>query len=972
MSRDALVVGINTYQYLPELQAPAQDAESVARCLESFGECRVVRLPEAIVHQKPAVSQRSGVTTAVLEEALIKLFKPAGKTIPQTAIFYYSGHGLQRQAGIQEGYLATSDANPANGHYGLSLHWLRRLLQESPVRQRVILLDCCNSGEFFNMLEADPGARAGTDRLFMAAAREYEAAYEALGSNHSVFTQALLSGLNPYKVKGGIVNGHSLTEVVNRELKGELQQPLFESSGSEIVLTRLAGFNTPTKETQPPLLERLQKLRYGFCPFPGAAPFETAHSELFFGRDDFQQTLISRVQSSRLCVLTGASGVGKTSLLQAGLMPKLAQQNGETAWEVRYTALKASPLASLAELFVDAEVTGLPRAEQLRRAESFLQQGPAGFSQLVQAVVGERGPGYRLVLVLDQFEGLLASGAGSDRDRLLVIDSLTAAIEQEHLPLHLVLGLRSHHWADLADRPVFQALVAAHSLTVPAMTYNQLKATIIGPLEKTGFRYDANLVYTLLLDIVSAPADLALLQMLLKELWLRREHTPHNSEPPRLTLAAYVGMGGIRQLLTQRADGLYQSLSIAEQAIAQRIFLSLCDLGDGAAVTRRSASLLELVTAAMPKAAVLATLETLISARLVVAQDQGLGAEPAAAIAVPGWSPSSFQPAEPPFSLPLPSVSPPSISRLIPGHHLPPADSSSVQWGSDETAIACFDIAHEALIRNWPLLQQWLQSHGSTVRQQRAIEAAAQEWHYQQQPNHADYFLPQTRLSEAKGFRQEHGEQLSVLAHDYLEACDRYAKRCCRQRHLVRLLIPLSMATGMLAAYGHSYVTQPGAKLALNQAPQPAANDIRPSFNRAEAVPSAEPKNSATAAGADPNSTPNLGSPHAGVVRADVLAIASTLSSPPSEAQHPATPQIQVAPQLQATLRRSAHGLTSSPSQTTVAPSKAANQPSANQVVKLEAWWVSPSDPAVVIQIWCTSGDVAEPVCFTSTAARND
>ncbi|MGG6242379.1 caspase family protein [Nodosilinea sp. AN01ver1] len=962
MSRDALVVGINTYQYLPELQAPAQDAESVARCLESFGECRVVRLPEAIIHQKPAVSQRSAVTTAVLEEALIKLFKPAGKTIPQTAIFYYSGHGLQRQAGIQEGYLATSDANPAAGHYGLSLHWLRRLLQESPVRQRVILLDCCNSGEFFNMLEADPGARAGTDRLFMAAAREYEAAYEALGSNHSVFTQALLSGLNPYKVKGGIVNSHSLTDVVNRKLKGELQQPLFESSGSEIVLTRLAGFHTPAQETQPPLLERLQKLRYGFCPFPGAAPFESAHGELFFGRDDLQQTLVSRVRSSRLCVLTGASGVGKTSLLQAGLISQLAHQDDET-WDVRYTALKASTLASLAELFVDPEVTGLLRAEQLRRAESFLQQGAAGFSQLVQAVVGEREPGYQLVLVLDQFEVLLTADAGSDSDRRLVIDGLTAAIEQEHLPLHLVLGLQSHHLADLADVPTFQALVTAHSLTVPAMTYNQLKATIVGPLEKTGFRYDANLVYTLLLDIVSAPADLALLQIILKELWLRREHTPHDSEPPRLTLAAYVEMGGIRHLLNERADRLYQSLSVAEQAIAQRVFLSLCDLGDSAAPTRRSTLLSELVTAAMPKAAVVATLEKLIAARLVVAQDQGLelGFEPAVAIAVPGWLPSSSPSAEPSSSLSLPLGSLAALTPAMADNDRPSAVHE-----------AHFDIAHEALIRNWPLLQQWLQSHRPIVRQQRAVEAAAQEWHRHQQPNHPDYFLPKTRLNEAKGFKQAHGEQLSVLAHNYLEACDRYARRCCRQRHLVRLLIPLSMATGMLTAYAHSYVTQPGAELALAKAPQSKVSDVKPSFNLTAAEPSTKEDSApaeSTSESAGPHSALALGSPQAGVVRTDVLALASTLSSPPPEPQPQATPQLQAAPQLQATLERSAHGLTGNSSPNAAATAQTANLPSANQVVKLEAWWVSPSDPSVVIQIWCTS-DEAEPVCFTSTAAR--
>ncbi|MBW4482173.1 MAG: caspase family protein [Tildeniella torsiva UHER 1998/13D] len=936
MSRDALVVGINTYQHLPGLQAPAHDAESVARCLESFGECRVVRLPEAITHQKPAISQRGVVTTALLEEALIKLFKPAGKTIPQTAIFYYSGHGLQRQAGIQEGYLATSDANPAAGHYGLSLHWLRRLLQESPVSQRVILLDCCNSGEFFNMLEADPGARAGTDRLFMAAAREYEAAYESLDGNHSVFTQALLSGLNPYKVKGGIVNGHSLTDAVNRELKGELQQPLFESSGSEIVLTRMSGMLSPARDTPPPLLERLQKLRYGFCPFPGIAPFEAAHSEFFFGRDEITQTLVNRVQSSRLCVVTGASGIGKTSLLRAGLLPRLAKGESTAAWTLRYLAVGPSPLASLAEAFVDPGAAGLHRAEQLRRAESFLQQGAEGFCQLIQALMGEQGPDARLVLVVDQVEALLTAGSMPDRDRHLVIDCLTAAVQHAHLPLHLVLGLRAHQIDGLAEFPDFQALVAAHSLAVPAMTYNQLKATIVGPLEKVGLRYDANLVYTLLLDIVSAPADLALLQLILKELWLRRESTPNLPDPPHLTLTAYAEMGGIRHLLNQRASELYQSLTDTEQAIAQRIFLSLCDLGDGATLTRRPVSLVELITAAMPEPAIAAVADRLMAARLVVAHAQPQPARcDLAAIAVPGWTPTDSDGS-------LAAIT----NELLIAETAPTASAPY------------FDIAHEALIRNWPLLQEWLQIQGPKVRQQRAIEVAAQEWQQQEQPNHPDYFLTKTRLNEAKTFRQVHPNQLSVLASSYLAACDRYTKRCHRQRHLIRLLIPLSMATGMLTAYGHSYLTQSEASFSLAKAP--AASAVTPSFNLAESPAPA---------------APHLGSPQTGVVRTDIMPLARSRPSPP-----PQTYQ-GTAPQLQATLAKTAQGLEPllhQPADRESAPAIAAapassdqgsDLPLANQVVQLEAWWVSPDDPSVMIQIWCTRTE-AEPVCFTSTAAR--
>jgi hypothetical protein len=944
MSRDALVVGINTYQRLPSLRAPAEDAESIARCLEGLGECRVVRLPEVITHQKPVISTQGAVTTSILESALIKLFKPSGKNIPQTAIFYYSGHGLQRQAGIQEGYLATTDADPGAGHYGLSLHWLRRLLQESPVRQRVILLDCCNSGEFFNMLEADPGAHAGTDRLFMAAAREYESAYESLDSKHSVFTQALLSGLNPYKVKGGIVNGHSLTDTVNRELKGELQQPLFESSGSEIVLTRMAGLTTSAQAAATPsLLERLQKLRHGFCPFPGETAFSAAQGEFFFGREDVTQTLVSRVRSSRLCALVGASGTGKTSLLQAGLMASFNQANDPLPWQVHYLSFGEAPLTNLAEVFVEGNATGLQRAEQLRQAESFLQQGPEGFCQLVQA----RASDVPLVLILDQFETVLRPNFVPERDRTLIIDCLTAAIQQPHLPLHVVLGLGTYHSDDLARFPQLQALVIDHSLAMPAMTYNQLKATIVGPLDKIGYRYDANLVYTLLLDVVSAPADLALLQLTLKELWSRRENNASSAEAPSLTLAAYAEMGGIRHLLNRRVNDLYEHLSSSEQTIAKRIFLSLCDLGEGATLTRRPLMLSELITATIPADAVVAMLNRLIAKRLIVAQGPMLDIpENGGAVAVPAWSSASAD-----------EETPLLTSSLLVTH---PSMTPSYPY---------FDIAHEALLRNWPLLQQWVQAKGPKIRQQRTIEVAAQEWQQEQQPNHADYFLAKTRLNEAKAFHQEHPDQLSVLAQQYLAACDRHSRRSRRQRHLVQLLIPLSMATGMVTAYSHSNLSPTAHETTLPRESTPVANDVTPDF---ELLPTAEEQPPAT----------TMGSPQTAIVRTDLIPLsAGVMPSHPSQL-HQAT-----APHLENTLTRSIEGHQSLASQAAelqptpgaVSPvvttpghgmSNGSDSPPANQVVRLESWWVSPDDPSMVIQIWCTQSG-PNPVCFTSSAAHN-
>ena len=422
MSRDALVVGINTYKFLPSLKAPAKDAEAIAQQLHLYGEFRVHRLPEVIQEGKPQIGQKTAIALRELETALINLFKPKGNTIPQTAIFYFSGHGIQRDAGIQEGYLALSDSNPDKGIFGLSLFWLRRLLQESPVRQRIVILDCCNSGELLNFLEADPGARPGTDRLFMAAAREYETAYESIESPYSVFTQAILNGLDPRRNESGIVTNHSLTDWVSHSLKGEIQQPLFESSGSEIILTRCAA-------GQPIAPQPVQAS--ADCPYRGLECFNEDHAGFFFGREELTAALLDKVQRDRFVAVVGASGIGKSSLVRAGLLSHLKQQS---QWQIKLLTPTDRPLRSLASAFIEPDASQLDRADQLRRAESFLQDGGKGLVQLVQAslpaasILAERP---RMLLVIDQFEEVftLSRGLHAEQERQQFFNCLLQALE---------------------------------------------------------------------------------------------------------------------------------------------------------------------------------------------------------------------------------------------------------------------------------------------------------------------------------------------------------------------------------------------------------------------------------------------------------------------------------------------------------------------------------------------------------------
>jgi uncharacterized caspase-like protein len=252
MDREALVVGINRYPLLrnqqtskpQHLEKPAADAEAIAQILEKYGNFRVRRLPE-VYHQEgkrgvdPNPAPANLVTMTVLETAIAELFNPPGRSIPDTALLFFAGHGLRKeQGGVTEGFLATSDAKPQGGQWGVSLRWLRELLQKSPVRQQIVWLDCCHSGELLNFDEVDPGNLGKVlDRCLISACREFEVSREQLQGEHGILTAALLQSLDPERDVDGWVTNYKLAEFINKQMSAELQRPIFHNSGGAIILT---------------------------------------------------------------------------------------------------------------------------------------------------------------------------------------------------------------------------------------------------------------------------------------------------------------------------------------------------------------------------------------------------------------------------------------------------------------------------------------------------------------------------------------------------------------------------------------------------------------------------------------------------------------------------------------------------------------------------------------------------------------
>lgn len=791
MSRDALIVGINQYQSLPTLSAPAADAEAVAARLQTQGEFRVQRLPEVILKGRATVGNRSKVTTQKLEESLVQLFKPKGSNVPNTALFYFSGHGLQREAGIREGYLATSDADPDKGNFGLSLDWLRRLLQQSPVRQIIVILDCCNSGELLNFSEADPGARNGTDRLFMAASREYESAYESLEGKHSVLTGALLSGLDPYQKEGGKITNYGLTEHVSQQLRGEIQQPLFENSGSEIVLTRVSGLKAAFSKTPISTLTRIKQLSFGYCPYRGLSPFDEAHADYFFGREDLTQQLINHVKNNDFCALVGASSSGKTSLLRAGLMHHLRKGNsipGSEQWQIKLLTPTRHPLKGLAAAFATATTDDVQRASQMHQAERLLQKGAGeGLAQLVRASLMKPGTtsipsASKLWLIIDQFEELLTPtiDANDLAERQLFIRALTETLQDPSAPLGIVIGLRADTTDELISYESFKMLVDLNTVVVTPMSFDQIKAVVQKPAEKMGIELDPIMLYNLAMDTNGAPGELPLIQQTLLELWRRRDVNARGGAAPKLTMEAYMALGGVKNIMTNRASAIYKSLNAEQQQAARRIFLALCELGEGREDRSRRAFRNELINEGFPTELIDGTLDKLAAERLVVVSQSSIATNCCSEEGIE--MPSAAWQTQGDASSPLTTWFLNNVS-----------ETARPILGSPRTV----QIIHESLVHDWDLLRTWLAESRSIMRLQRRLESSAQEWDQRHRPRASEYLLSGTQLQETLAFVQLHRDQLSGLAQDFIAAS---RKSQSRLRWRTSMLIPIALIAGMAAS----------------------------------------------------------------------------------------------------------------------------------------------------------------------------
>lgn len=309
-------------------------------------------------------------------------------------------------------------------------------------------------------------------------------------------------------------------------------------------------------------------------PFRGLSAFTEEHANFFFGRDEDIGLFIERLRHEVVLPIIGASGVGKSSFIQAGVIPRL-REKGE--WRVVRMRPGADPFRTLASRFHRTGSGSQPEAETttgepLRKSEvsNLAQQlfdNPKLLALWLQRQAKtEHG---KILLLVDQLEEVCTLVSDIEvRNRFLA--AVCNAADDPADPVRVVFTARDDFLSRLAESS--DARLALQRVAVlRAPGEDALREILVRPLQAVGYSYDdPALVDEVVKAVANESAALPLVQFMGSMLWDRRDRGRQV-----LLRTAYEAIGGVQGALATHADEVMTSLGEAQTRLVRTVMLRL-------------------------------------------------------------------------------------------------------------------------------------------------------------------------------------------------------------------------------------------------------------------------------------------------------------------------------------------------------------------------------------------------------------
>ncbi|EAZ93039.1 nSTAND1 domain-containing NTPase [Crocosphaera chwakensis] len=426
------------------------------------------------------------------------------------------------------------------------------------------------------------------------------------------------------------------------------------------------------------------------CPYRGLFHFGPNDAEYFFGRDIFIEELYSATKTRNFIPVLGASGSGKSSVVLAGLVPKL-QKEGHWLFTHFRPGSDSDPFYALAEALVPLyrlERDSTDEITQAGKLAKSLEDGSISLSR-VFSKIQRNHPNHRILLIADQFEELytLCDDVATRRHFLdvLMSDLQSSSLEKGGKgEIVLVTTMRADFLGNALSYPKFADRLRNNDIKIRSMDSEELTEVITQPANQLGVTFEEGLVKRILEDVQDQPGNLPLLEFALTQLWNQRSGKV-------LTHTVYEDIGKVEGALARHAHEKYNNLSDEEKDKVRRIFIQLVRPGEGTEDTRR------------------------------IAIKGELGEQ--------SWS---------------------LVKKL--------ADARLVITSRNATEQETVEVVHEALIRNWGELQEWMTTDRVFRAWQERLRVLKKQWEENNQDQGS--LLRGAALAEAEERLKDRPEEL--------------------------------------------------------------------------------------------------------------------------------------------------------------------------------------------------------------------